>query len=529
MVEFNVRYKSKTGRKINILIVSGQATPSHEVIYANAFDGDNYRNGLFIITFKVGRLIRVQLKNGIDLDTLLINFALKMTRGKIDREDLENSEIEITYEIVEKLFKNSGIVDSPEEIFEVRFRIKRDILACVFEKTAKGATAKELMDYVWCDHDLLLNELFHLDQEGLIFYPHFTKEEVDGTVVSKSKEVLLTTKGKKEYEEIIKSKILEMNFHLESFRNLVPFASNKNVFLAHRFNEEVLRDKIAIELNKAGFEIIEGKLEDLGYISEDILNKIKESGFFLALLTPSKEFKNGLYSTSSWILMEIGSAIAFERKVLILAEDSIDSDEYAGKLQRDCEYIKFDRNNFDDRLKNAVARIAKEWSKQESLENRSATRRIIPQSQTPNKESKQKVAKIHINRIIEDAAPWLEDTIKQDKEETNKIANLFNKHGVANGGEHIGKQIDKTNKFIRLVNDYIKEINRKIEDILLSLGEEKFETLIWLKEEYKKHTDFVEKTKKAKDSVKQQNDDLCARCTDKLTFENIQKVNPYIE
>ncbi|MBU2102250.1 MAG: toll/interleukin-1 receptor domain-containing protein, partial [Candidatus Omnitrophica bacterium] len=200
--------------------------------------------------------------------------------------------------------------------------------------------------------------------EELISYPRFTKEELDGTVVNKGREVFLTTKGKKEYEVIKKSEILEMNFHLESFRNLVPFASNKIVFLAHRFNEIPLRDKIVSELRRVNFDVKEGKLEDLGYISEDILNKIKESGFFLALLTPSKEFKNSAYSTSSWILMEIGAAIAFGRKVLILSEDCIDQDEYAGKLQRDCEYTTFNRSNFDDKLKVAIARITKEWEKQ---------------------------------------------------------------------------------------------------------------------------------------------------------------------
>lgn len=524
-----MRYKSKSGKKINIIILSGQPTGINEVMFFNALDADNRNEAIFIITFKISRLVRVQLRDQIELDSLLINFGLSMTRGKIDKGNLENSEIEITYDVVDGLSRKGGIVDSQEEIFELRYRIKRDILACVYAKTVKGVIAKDLMDYVWCDHDLLLEELFHLDQEGLISNPRFTKEELDGTVVNKGKEVLMTTKGKKEYEEIMKSGILEMNFHLESFRNLVPFASNKTVFLAYRFNEMALRDKIASELDKVGFDIKEGKLEDLEYISEDILNKIKESGFFLALLTPSKEFKNGLYSTSSWILMEIGAAIAFGRKVLILAEDCIDKDEYAGKLQRDCEYITFNRSNFDDRLTNAIARIAKEWSKQESLESQSVTRRPIPESRTSEKETKQKIAEIQINRIIEDATPWLEDEIKQTKEETNRIANLFNKHGAVTGGEHIGKQIDRTNNFIRSTNEYIKEINRKIEDILLGVGEEKLDSVAWLKDEHRKCTDFIERTKKVKDSIKQQNNELCLRFTDKPTFENILKAHPYTE
>ena len=367
MIEINMRYKSKSDKRINAIVLSDSSAGRYDIMHFDAFDVDNRNEEIFIITFKIGRLTYIQLRDRInkeELNDLLIEFGLSMIREKIDKGNLEDIEIEITYDVVDGILRKGGLVDSQEQIFQFRYRIKRDILACIYAKSTKGVNAKDLMDYVWCDHSLLHQELSHLDRERLISYPRFTKEELDGTVVNKGREVFLTTKGKKEYEEIKKSEILEMNFHLKSFRNLVPFASNKIVFLAHRFNEILLRDKIVSELNKVKFDVKEGKLEDLGYISEDILNKIKESGFFLALLTPSKEFKNGLYSTSSWILMEIGAAIAFGRKVLILAEDSIDQDEYAGKLQRDCEYTTFNRNNFDDKLKAAIARITKEWEKQ---------------------------------------------------------------------------------------------------------------------------------------------------------------------
>jgi hypothetical protein len=368
MSEIDMRYKSRNGKKIDTIVFFGKSSGINEVMHFNAFDADNHRKGIFIVTFKISPLIRVQYSNLRDKDAfnnLLIEFGLSMVRNKIDREHLENIEIEITYDTVEELLKKGGIVDSQEEVFRLRYRIKRDILACIYAKSTKGATAKDLMDYVWCDHELLQEELLHLNQEKLIFSPRYTKEQLDGVAVTnKGLEALLTTKGKGEYEEMMKSGILEMNLHLESFRNLTPFASNKVVFLAHRFNEKVLRDEIVSELGKVNFDFKEGKLEDLGYISEDILNKIKESGFFLALLTSSKQFKTDLYSTSSWILMEIGAAIAFGRKVLILAEDCIDQDEYAGKLQRDCEYITFNRSNFDDKLKIAIARVIKEGNKQ---------------------------------------------------------------------------------------------------------------------------------------------------------------------
>ncbi|MDP3142948.1 MAG: hypothetical protein Q8N14_03250 [Candidatus Omnitrophota bacterium] len=153
----------------------------------------------------------------------------------------------------------------------------------------------------------------------------------------------------------------------------------------------------------------------------------------------------------------------------------------------------------------------------------------VLESQSLEKENKQKIAKIQINRITEDVAPWLDDKIEQNKAETNKITNDFNMRGAFHSGSHISMQIKRVNGFIKLVNDYIKETNRKIEDILLGVKEEKFESVSWLKEEYKKYTAFIERAKTVENNIKQQNNELCLRITDKATFENIQKSLPYAE
>lgn len=167
------------------------------------------------------------------------------------------------------------------------------------------------------------------------------------------------------YEELMASgKSLVDSSEELLFKNLVPFASNKIVFLAHRFEEKDLIDRIKAKLTQKGFEFKEGKVEDLGSITEDILNKIMSSGFFLALVTPHKEFKDGKYSTSAWILMETGVAIAYERIVLILAENCIEQEEYSRKLQSDYQYEIFDRKkDFDAKVDSAVNRIEKEWRK----------------------------------------------------------------------------------------------------------------------------------------------------------------------
>jgi len=167
--------------------------------------------------------------------------------------------------------------------------------------------------------------------------------------------------------------------------------------------------------------------------------------------------------------------------------------------------------------------------REQSSINQSVVPRPVPESQTSERENKQKIAKIQINRIVEDAIPWLEDKIEQNKAETEKITSNFNSRGVLHSGMHIAAHMKRVNSFIKSINDYIKEMNRKIEDILLNVEEEKLESVTWLKDEHKKYSDFIEITKTVKNSIKQQNDELCLRFTDKPTFDNILKAHSYIE
>jgi len=82
------------------------------------------------------------------------------------------------------------------------------------------------------------------------------------------------------------------------------------------------------------------------------------------LITPFKEFKDDKFSTSSWILMEIGAAIALERKALILADNRVEQEEYAKKLQPETQYEVFSEKDFEKKLDVVMSRIKKEWQKQ---------------------------------------------------------------------------------------------------------------------------------------------------------------------
>lgn len=158
---------------------------------------------------------------------------------------------------------------------------------------------------------------------------------------------------------------------------------------------------------------------------------------------------------------------------------------------------------------------------------------VIPQpiqkAQDAEKEIKQKIAKVQISRIIEDATSWLEGRIKQNMPDIEKIKNNFNSRNIPYSGMHITAHINRVNSLINSVNGYIKDMNRKIEDILLNLEEERLESVVWLKDEYKRYIDFLDKVKVAKNSIKQQNDGVCLRFIDKTTFDNILKANPYKE
>ena len=134
------------------------------------------------------------------------------------------------------------------------------------------------------------------------------------------------------------------------------FARNKEVFLAHRFAEEALIGQLKAAIEVAGYLWREGKRHDLGSISEDILNKIRDCGFFVAVMTMNDELKRGGFTTSIWLIEEKGAALAFGHRPLIMVEPGVDR-HYVGFLHSDDEMIYFDRSDFDASVRVAVGKI----------------------------------------------------------------------------------------------------------------------------------------------------------------------------
>lgn len=155
-----------------------------------------------------------------------------------------------------------------------------------------------------------------------------------------------------------------------------------------------------------------------------------------------------------------------------------------------------------------------------------------PEPSTTRKEDKQnegRIVKIKINRVIEDANSWLREKREQNRTEIDKIKADVSRRNVYESGAHIALQIRRVNNFIKAINEYIKEANGKIEDLILGIGEEKFETTAWLTEEYQKYLKFIKTSEDAKNEIKHQNNELCSRLLDEKTFNAILKENPYKE
>lgn len=176
-------------------------------------------------------------------------------------------------------------------------------------------------------------------------------------------------------QSIVKTKILQDKYEGMS-RNAVQaipkdveshFAKNKTIFLAHIFAEEELIGVFKKIITGEGYNWEEGKREDLGSISEDILNKIKKCGFFVAVMTKKDKIDGkDTFTTSSWLIEEKGAALAYGHRPLIMVEEGVER-HYVGFLQSDDEMIFFNRNNHESKMQAAVQKIGKTFKKLASI------------------------------------------------------------------------------------------------------------------------------------------------------------------
>ncbi len=123
--------------------------------------------------------------------------------------------------------------------------------------------------------------------------------------------------------------------------------SSETIFLGYSYREiddefvsgfkELLIDK--------GYEVIDGKADGLGSISQAILEKIRISDIVVIIMTKRDKKENGKFTTAAWLLEEKGAALALEKQVGMFVEDEIDEAEIGG-MQGDNQRFHFTRNNF---------------------------------------------------------------------------------------------------------------------------------------------------------------------------------------
>ena len=134
------------------------------------------------------------------------------------------------------------------------------------------------------------------------------------------------------------------------------FPKNRTVFIAHSFHEEKLVSGLKKYLKRENLQWVEGRQQELGSISKDILTKIKDSGFFLAVMTKRDKMEKGGYTVSSWLLEEKGAALAYGHRPLIMVEEGVER-HYVGFLQGDDQLIHFERDEFSSKMIEAVEMI----------------------------------------------------------------------------------------------------------------------------------------------------------------------------
>lgn len=131
------------------------------------------------------------------------------------------------------------------------------------------------------------------------------------------------------------------------------YAKNEHIFLAHKFAEDdfVVILKKTIERHK--YLWAEAKKNDLGKISADILTKIKNCGFFIAILTRQHELQGGNFTANSWPIEEKSAALAFGQRPLVMVEEGIER-HYVGFVQNDDQIINFNTADFSIKAEEVI-------------------------------------------------------------------------------------------------------------------------------------------------------------------------------
>lgn len=132
-----------------------------------------------------------------------------------------------------------------------------------------------------------------------------------------------------------------------------------SVFVARQFQDEDaalyehLRDSV---LTPLGLVAVDGNVDGIEAFRGEILRKIALARFFVCILTRRAELKAGGFASSVWLYQETGAAVALGKKPLVVVESGL-GEHYAGELQKNYEYVSFERASFQNALQEVGRRI----------------------------------------------------------------------------------------------------------------------------------------------------------------------------
>lgn len=121
----------------------------------------------------------------------------------------------------------------------------------------------------------------------------------------------------------------------------------RSVFVGYDFQDKDLFEELQLLLENNGYDIVTGDPNQIGSISQAILDKIWNSQFFVGIMTKKDEKEDGKYTTSVWVLQEHAVAIAYDKLAIILVEDGVS--DY-GAIQGDRQRLHFSRDNWSEKI-----------------------------------------------------------------------------------------------------------------------------------------------------------------------------------
>jgi hypothetical protein len=128
---------------------------------------------------------------------------------------------------------------------------------------------------------------------------------------------------------------------------------DNSVFVSYRFQEESYGSAVKQLLLDANFIPVTGERTN-GYIGRSVIERIRDSRYFLSLMTRLSEKIDGSFTCSPWLIEEKGVALAFDKRIVMLVEDGVT--DY-GLMQGDWERIHFNSKSFSLAAIRAISQL----------------------------------------------------------------------------------------------------------------------------------------------------------------------------